>query len=54
MWYNKVLKKLFRKEIFMIEDYLKEEDGYSPRDAMEEASRCLLCLDAPCSRDLKI
>lgn len=35
----------------MIEDYLKEEDGYSPRDAMEEASRCLLCLDAPCSRD---
>ena len=33
----------------MVEDYLKEDKGYSPRDVMEEASRCLLCLDAPCS-----
>jgi dihydropyrimidine dehydrogenase (NAD+) subunit PreT len=35
----------------MIEDYLKEEVGLTPKDAMEEASRCLLCLDAPCSQD---
>ncbi len=31
-------------------DYLKEEDGYTPRDVFEEARRCLLCLDAPCSQ----
>ena len=30
-------------------DYLKEKDGYNPKTLMEEASRCLLCLDAPCS-----
>ena len=33
----------------MVEDYLKEDKGFTPRDVMEEASRCLLCLDAPCS-----
>lgn len=31
--------------------YKKEyKEGYTPRLVMEEASRCLLCLDAPCSR----
>lgn len=25
-------------------------DGFTPRTAMEEASRCLLCYDAPCSK----
>lgn len=35
----------------MIDDYLKEEEGYSFRGVMEEASRCLLCLDAPCSKN---
>ena len=35
----------------MIKDYLKEEDGFNARDVMEEASRCLLCLDAPCSKN---
>jgi dihydropyrimidine dehydrogenase (NAD+) subunit PreT len=34
------------------EEYLKEvEAPYTPLTAMEEASRCLLCMDAPCSRD---
>lgn len=34
----------------MPEKYLKEyEVGYNPRLVMEEASRCLLCHDAPCS-----
>ncbi len=33
-------------------DYLREYvPPYTPDTAMEEASRCLLCLDAPCSRD---
>lgn len=33
-------------------DYLKEVvPPFTPRTAMEEAARCLLCLDAPCSRD---
>ena len=27
------------------------ETGFNYRTAMEEASRCLLCEDAPCSRD---
>ena len=32
--------------------YLKEAVApYTPLTAMEEASRCLLCHDAPCSRD---
>ena len=31
-------------------EYLKEKPGYTPRDVMEEATRCLLCLDAPCSQ----
>ena len=35
----------------MVSDYLKEEQGFSPRDVIEEASRCLLCLDAPCSEN---
>ena len=30
--------------------YLKEEIGLSPLTVTEEASRCLLCLDAPCSK----
>ena len=35
----------------MSEKYLKEyEAAYSPRLVMEEASRCLLCHDAPCSK----
>ena len=29
----------------------KAEPGLNIRLAMEEASRCLLCEDAPCSRD---
>ena len=34
------------------ENYLKEvEAPFTPLTAMEEASRCLLCMDAPCSRD---
>lgn len=32
-------------------DYLQEaSQGYTPRTAMEEAARCLLCYDAPCSK----
>lgn len=35
----------------MSKKYLEEyEVGYTPRLVMEEASRCLLCLDAPCSQ----
>lgn len=35
----------------MSKKYQEEyEAGYSPRLVMEEASRCLLCLDAPCSQ----
>ncbi len=35
----------------MSEKYLKEyEVGYTPKLVMEEASRCLLCHDAPCSK----
>ena len=35
----------------MSEKYLKEyEASYNPRLVMEEASRCLLCHDAPCSK----
>ena len=30
--------------------YLLEEKGLSPLTVTEEASRCLLCLDAPCSK----
>lgn len=30
--------------------YTKEELGFSPLTIVEEASRCLLCLDAPCSK----
>ena len=34
----------------MSKNYLEEyEAGYTPRLVMEEASRCLLCHDAPCS-----
>lgn len=34
----------------MVKNYLEEYDpAYTPRLVMEEASRCLLCLDAPCS-----
>ena len=34
----------------MSKKYQEEyEVGFSPRLVMEEASRCLLCLDAPCS-----
>jgi len=36
-----VLKKSYAQEI---------EKGYDYRRAMEEASRCLLCHDAPCSK----
>lgn len=35
----------------MSEKYMKEyEAGFNPRLVMEEASRCLLCHDAPCSK----
>ncbi len=35
----------------MKQKYLQEnETGYTPRLLMEEASRCLLCHDAPCSK----
>ncbi len=35
----------------MSKNYLQEhEEAYTPRLVMEEASRCLLCLDAPCSK----
>ena len=35
----------------MSEKYLKEyEVGFNPKLVMEEASRCLLCHDAPCSK----
>ncbi len=35
----------------MSEKYMKEyEVGYNPKLVMEEASRCLLCHDAPCSK----
>ena len=35
----------------MSKKYIEEyEVGFSPRLVMEEASRCLLCLDAPCSQ----
>jgi dihydropyrimidine dehydrogenase (NAD+) subunit PreT len=35
----------------MSEKYLKEyEAGYNPKLVMEEATRCLLCHDAPCSK----
>ena len=30
--------------------YKEEEPGYTPITVMEEASRCLLCYDAPCSK----
>lgn len=30
--------------------YVKEECGFSPLNVCEEASRCLLCHDAPCSK----
>lgn len=34
----------------MVKKYTEEYDAcYTPRLVMEEASRCLLCLDAPCS-----
>lgn len=33
----------------MTKDYLEEDEGLTPRLVMEEATRCLLCLDAPCS-----
>ena len=34
------------------DNYLQEVvPPFTPRTAMEEAARCLLCLDAPCSRD---
>ncbi|MFA6645435.1 MAG: NAD(P)-binding protein, partial [Bacilli bacterium] len=36
----------------MSKKYLQElEPAYTPLTVCEEASRCLLCLDAPCSKD---
>ena len=36
----------------MNKKYLAElEPAYTPLTVCEEASRCLLCLDAPCSKD---
>lgn len=32
------------------QEYMSEEKGYDAILAMEEASRCLLCYDAPCSK----
>lgn len=34
----------------MSSDYDKEIPGYTPATVMEEAARCLLCHDAPCSQ----
>lgn len=35
----------------MAKKYVQEiEQGFTPRTVMEEASRCLLCYDAPCSK----
>lgn len=34
----------------MENNYIKEEKGYNLLEVIEEASRCLLCLDAPCSK----
>ena len=35
----------------MDKKYTKEfEPGFTPLTVCEEASRCLLCLDAPCSK----
>ena len=36
---SKVIKKAYAEEM---------KQGYNLRTAMEEASRCLLCHDAPC------
>ncbi len=33
-----------------MKEYLKEKKGLTPLLAQEEAARCLLCLDAPCSK----
>lgn len=33
-----------------VEHYLQEKSGLTPILAAEEAARCLLCLDAPCSK----
>jgi len=33
-----------------LKEYLKEKVGLTPLLAQEEAARCLLCLDAPCSK----
>ena len=38
---SKVIKSTYTSEAV---------DGFTPRTAMEEASRCLLCHDAPCSK----
>ena len=38
---SKVIKKAYAEEM---------KQGYNLRTAMEEASRCLLCHDAPCSK----
>lgn len=35
----------------MSSSYDKEAAGYTPATVMEEAARCLLCHDAPCSQD---
>lgn len=35
----------------MSSDYDKETPSYTPATVMEEAARCLLCHDAPCSQD---
>lgn len=39
---SKVIKKAYAEEM---------KQGYNLRTAMEEASRCLLCHDAPCSKN---
>ena len=35
----------------MSSNYDNEAPGYTPATVMEEAARCLLCHDAPCSQD---
>ena len=48
--YNEDFSKLLRRLLVMSKNYLDEyEASFSPRLVMEEASRCLLCHDAPCS-----
>ncbi len=48
---NKIFDTMLRKGTIMKVKYIQEiEPSFSPLNVIEEASRCLLCLDAPCSK----